>query len=329
MYMVWLDIEFHHFTVLPVTKHLDVLLNKVFDDTDHVREAVLANPRLSTTARSLHDGVMEGTFVTQRALTKLAKGNSMIRKVIAAHPMCSPKLRKELAVDDDWRIREAVANNEAAELEILEAMGTDPDRDVRGAVARHANTPLAVLEALSADSDHSVRAAVLANPKLVDSQRQACLASAYRRTLISAIGTERVAALLSPLCESRHLNRRSTWQSPHWLERFIAASHPLVADSVLAQLANDAHTAVSQRAIRSIHLREAPTPNPLLLATSATSATSASSETSEMPTTSPTDQTNATLAGKPALPTKSMKPTMPTKSTKSKKPATPKKPGKP
>ena len=233
-----------------------VLDAMVFDDTDHVREAVLTNPQLSKEALALHDGVIHGTFVTQRALTKLAKGNSMLRKLIAAHPLCPAKLRVELARDDDWRIREAVANNECTESEVLESMGEDSDRDVRGAVARHANTPLPILVKLSGDTDHSVRTAVLANPKLVESQRQACLVSAYRRTLISELPTDRIASLLSPLCSARHLNRRSTWQSPQWLERFVAASHPLVTGAVLDRLCRDAHTAVFQQANSSMMQRE-------------------------------------------------------------------------
>lgn len=249
-----------HFAVrLAIAERADtptaVLDSMVFDDTDHVREAVLANPRLSPEALALHRGIMLGTFVTQRALTKLAKGNSMIRKIIAGHPLCRSKLRSELAVDDDWRIREAVARNQATEWNLLESMAVDADRDVRAAVAGHANTPLATLLRLSADSDHSVRTAVLSNPKLVDDQRQACLGSAYRRSLISPLPTERIAALLSPLCTERHLNRRSTWQSAQWIERFVAASHPLVTNAVLQQhLAHDAHFAVAVRAEASLRI---------------------------------------------------------------------------
>jgi hypothetical protein len=251
-----------HFAVrLAVAERADtpgeVLDTMVFDDTDHVREAVLANPRVSAAARALHNGVMFGAFVPQRALTKLASGNSMIRKIIASHPECSSKLRAELAVDDDWRIREAVARNEATEANLLASMASDADRDVRAAVAGHANTPLANLLSLSGDSDHSVRTAVLANPKLVQSQRQACLASAYRRSLISPLLTERLAALLSPMCTEAHLNRRSTLQSPHWIERFVAASHPLASEAVLAhQATSDAHVAVMIRAEESLRTRE-------------------------------------------------------------------------
>jgi hypothetical protein len=234
-----------------------VLDTMVFDDTDHVREAVLASRRLSAEAIALHNGVMLGTNVSQRALTKLARGNSMIRKIIAAHPECGSKLRAELAVDDDWRIREAVARNEATEANLLASMASDADRDVRAAVAGHATTPLANLLSLSGDSDHSVRTAVLANQKLVQSQRQACLASAYRRSLVSPLLTERLAALLSPMCSERHLNRRSTWQSPQWIERFVAASHPLTKHATLQhQAANDAHVAVMLRAEQSLRKRE-------------------------------------------------------------------------
>ena len=96
---------------------------------------------------------------------------------------------------------------------------------------------------------------MLANPKLVDDQRQACLGSAYRRSLISPLPTERIAALLSPLCTERHLNRRSTWQSAQWIERFVAASHPLVTNAVLQRhLAHDAHFAVAVRAEASLRI---------------------------------------------------------------------------
>jgi Leucine rich repeat variant len=234
-----------------------VLDAMIFDDTDHVREAVLANPRLSAEALALHDAVMLGTHVSQRALTKLAKGNSMIRKIIASHPCCSATVRAELAVDDDWRIREAVARNQATETSLLEAMANDADRDVRAAVAAHADTPIETLLSLSGDSDNNVRTAVLANPKLRESQRQAFLASAYRRSLVSSVCTERVAALLSPLCTERHLNRRSTWQSPQWIERFVAASHPLVTDAVLSHLVRDAHRAVATQASSALRNREA------------------------------------------------------------------------
>lgn len=224
----------------------------VFDDTDQVREAVLANPRLSPEAVLIYNGVMFGTFVTQRTLTKLARGNSMVRKIIASHPLCSQSLRSALALDDDWRIREAVAKNAATEAAILNAMASDADRDVRAAVAGNANTPVEKLLSLSGDGDHSVRAAVIANPKLAETQRQACLVSAYRRLLISVLPTERVAALLSPLCSARHLNRRRTWQSPQWIERFVVAGHPLVYPSVLQELAKDAHRAVVTQATHSL-----------------------------------------------------------------------------
>ncbi len=227
----------------------------IFDETDHVREAVLANPRLSKQALALHDGVMNGTHVSERALTKLAKGNSMIRKIIATHPSCSAKLRADLATDDDWRIREAVAHNGATETSLLDSMASDVDRDVRAAVAAHANTPLEKLMSLSGDSDTMVRTAVLANPKLIESQRQACLASAYRRSLVSTLATERIAALLSPLCTERHLNRRSTWQSLQWIERFVAATHPRTSNGVLSHLVNDAHRGVAIQASSALHLR--------------------------------------------------------------------------
>jgi hypothetical protein len=234
----------------------------IFDETDHVREAVLANPRLSAEALSIYNGVMFGTFVPQRTLTKLSRGNSMVRKIIASHPSCSQRLRAELALDDDWRIREAVAKNAATERAILDVMATDADRDVRAAVAGHASTPLEKLLILSGDGDHSVRMAVLANPKLADTQRQACLVSAYRRSLISVLPTERVAAMLSPLCSARHLNRRRTWQSPEWIERFVVAGHPLVYPSVLQELARDAHRAVVGQATHSFdNLHSKPTSN--------------------------------------------------------------------
>jgi hypothetical protein len=234
-----------------------VLDTMIFDDTDHVREAVLANPRLGAEAFTLHNSVMLGTLVTQRALTKLARGNSMIRKIVASHPQCRAKLRAELAIDSDWRIREAVAAHPSAEASLLVTLAGDGDRDVRAAVASHHNTPLPELLLLAADSDHNVRTAVLNNPKLADSQRQACLVSAYRRCLISPIPTERLAALLSPLCSSRHLNRRATWQSPQWIERFVVAGHRLATDAVLQhQCVNDAHICVLVQADESLRNRE-------------------------------------------------------------------------
>jgi hypothetical protein len=235
----------------------DVLDTMIFDDTEHVREAVLANPRLGAEALALHNRVMLGALVPQRALTKLAKGNSMIRKIVASHPQCRAKLRAELAVDSDWRIREAVAAHPSAEAPLLATLAGDGDRDVRAAVASHHNTPLPELLLLAADSDHNVRTAVLNNPKLAESQRQACLVSAYRRCLISPIPTERLAALLSPLCSSRHLNRRATWQSPQWIERFVVAGHRLATDAVLQhQSVNDAHICVLVQADESLRNRE-------------------------------------------------------------------------
>jgi Leucine rich repeat variant len=250
-----------HFAVrLAIAERADtptaILDSMIFDDTDHVREAVLANPRLSSAALELHDGVMRGTFVPQRTLIKLSKGNSMIRKIIAAHPYCSEQLRAELAVDDDWRIREAVANHPDSDSRLLETLANDADRDVRGAVARHANTPLESLLTLSGDTDFAVRTAVLANPNLLDSQRQACLGSAHRRSLISMVPTERIAALLSPLCTERHLDRRAFWQSAQWLERFVVAGHPRTKADIMRQLTNDAHRAVVAQAHNSLANRD-------------------------------------------------------------------------
>ena len=172
----------------------------------------------------------------------------MIRKIVAAHPNCSPRIRARLAADDDWRIREAVAAQRSTEPALLRNLATDSDRDVRAAVDRHQSTPLETLLTLSADSDHNVRSAVMANPRLMANQRQACLLSAFRRSLISSAQTERISALLSPICDERHLSRRTTWQSPHWLERFIAASHPRTPEYIVMQLAQDPHRAVSTAA---------------------------------------------------------------------------------
>jgi len=71
------------------------------------------------------------------------------------------EILSQLAKDEDWYVRAAVAKNKNANKEILEQLARDERRDVREAVARNKNTVKEILELLSVDENYEVRKAII------------------------------------------------------------------------------------------------------------------------------------------------------------------------
>ncbi len=96
---------------------------------------------------------------SNRDLLRLAKGGAAARRLAALHSSISQRLLIKLATDEDWRVRQAVAQNARCPGKILQRLAQDSDRDVREAVANNPNTITKTLELLLADSHEAVQKA--------------------------------------------------------------------------------------------------------------------------------------------------------------------------
>lgn len=71
----------------------------------------------------------------------------------------------QLAEDEDWSIREGVAQNPAAPAEALLGLALDEDLDVRMAAAANPTSPSESLEVMAKTGDPSICVRVVLNPK--------------------------------------------------------------------------------------------------------------------------------------------------------------------
>ncbi len=122
----------------------------------------------------------------------------------------------ELATDEDWYIRRAVALNPHTPPDILVRLAGDEDADVRRGAAENPHTPLDTLAVLVSDNDHSVRKAVAHNERI-------------SREMLDGLANDKSAAI----------------------RRVVA--HKTISPDVLAGLARDKDVRVCQRVANNPH----------------------------------------------------------------------------
>ncbi len=148
-----------------------LLLERLSADADsEVRRAVADHPRAT---RGCATGIFGADFAWQNLYQRIATGdvlepelrflsglNEFALGLALSHPNCPKDVLETLAVHEDWKLRQRVAQHPKATPALLERLGADGDYDVRTAVAAHAVTPRSTVLSLSRDDQGAVRKAV-------------------------------------------------------------------------------------------------------------------------------------------------------------------------
>ncbi len=149
-----------------------MLLERLSADSDsEVRRAVADHP---SATRSCATGIFGADFdwqhlyhrvksegdVLEPELRFLAGLNEFALSLALSHPNCPNDVLERLGADEDWKLRQCVAQHPKATSALLERLGTDGDYDVRTAVASHIATPRSTVLSLSRDDQGAVRKAV-------------------------------------------------------------------------------------------------------------------------------------------------------------------------
>lgn len=163
------------------------------------------------------------------SVENLAGVGAWARKLAARHPSAPLGLIVAFASDEDWRVREAVAQNLRLPADTLEQLSNDTDRDVRAAAASHPEASVAQLERLAGDNDERVRQAVASHPSTPRALIERLERAASNDPKLSALDLEAIAAC-------------GEWG------RQIAAAHPNVGAEALELLSNDEIWRVRQAA---------------------------------------------------------------------------------
>ncbi len=275
----------------------EVLVQLAQDPDQDVRQAVADNPQVPEAAlEPLFAGWFAGldaqmslVELYQRArnlrplnpelLDKLAQGNDWAKRLAARHPLTPPETLRTLAQDEDWRVRQAVAQNPGLAADLLTRLSSDTDADVRRAVvahpqvtqdilerlslddqadlrlqvAQHPSAPLSALAILLADADESVRQAARAHPRapgpLIEQFRRAealepSLGDAFLRQLARQGVWSRTLAAQNPSTPLEALRELAV--DSEWSVRQAAAKNPSLTAELLALLAQDSDRDVRQ-----------------------------------------------------------------------------------
>ncbi len=186
-------------------------------------------------------------------LEALAAGHDWARLLAAKHPSTPHETLENLAADDDWHVRQAVAQNKNAPQTVLARLLEDHDADVRTAVAEHLNTPSHALEKLAGDAHPGVRAVVLAREDVPQIALEQLAGDEEEEVRTRAQAHPRVPrALIEIYARAEALD---THLEPAALEalsgagawaRGLAARHPNTPQSALDHLGKDERWTVRQ-----------------------------------------------------------------------------------
>ncbi len=154
----------------------EVAFTLALDLDRDVRAAVAANPHAPADVvallRSDDDGLVRdacpagATAEVRRAeLERLEQHGERGRVLAAAQANAGRSRLSRLAVDPNWKVRQACARNTMTPSGVLSRLAGDDDRDVRAAVAGNPSTVGAICKLLAADGDDIVRAAVAATTR--------------------------------------------------------------------------------------------------------------------------------------------------------------------
>jgi hypothetical protein len=153
-----------------------VAITLALDLDRDVRAAVAANPfapaDVVALLRSDDDSIVRDACpagavaeVGRAEIERLEQNGERGRVLAAAQANAGRTRLARLALDPDWKVRQACARNPTAPPAVLSRLAGDGDRDVRAAVAGNPTAALAVRKRLATDGDDLVRAAVAATSR--------------------------------------------------------------------------------------------------------------------------------------------------------------------
>jgi hypothetical protein len=227
------------------------------DEEDDLRAIARNHPRAPQTMLEIieraerYDPTLE-----QPHLEMLAGQGAQARMLAAKNTSTTNTILHSLAQDEDWHVRQAVAQNPGAGLNTLELLAEDSDRDVRAAVATNTSINSKLLEQFVIDSDELVRNAALRNPNL-----SAQILESQRRNVLGKLARarepfNRMIALMHPLFLIRELRKNRNVNSLEWRERLAVAHNPNLPLEVLKTMTNDANRIVRAAAVEQLAARE-------------------------------------------------------------------------
>ncbi len=131
---------------------LEVLFSKWFASLDNVPGSLRELYRRARSQDlSLQSGVLE----------QLAQGGEWAKLLAAKHPNTPEHVLLLLGRDEDWRTRQATAQNPSSSAVVLAQSLGDTDHDVRTAIAAHTNSSTEMFDILASDPHGDVRRALL------------------------------------------------------------------------------------------------------------------------------------------------------------------------
>ncbi|HTK06437.1 MAG TPA: hypothetical protein VL485_04650 [Ktedonobacteraceae bacterium] len=199
----------------------------VQDPSPLVRKQLAANSRLPV----------------QHLETLWRTGNAEVWQGVARHPQTAPELLTQLAQQGDARVRAAVAAHRQTPLEVLYALEQENVREIWQGLAMNPNAPLDILERALATPYTDLWYRLFNHPTMLRNQRRpylTLLASKLQQLMVAnsfpnwlrkvvfQYYTSFPATIMEPFASS-----------PHWEERYLAARHPQIAESLLDTLAHD------------------------------------------------------------------------------------------
>jgi hypothetical protein len=199
----------------------------VQDPSPLVRKQLAANSRLPM----------------QHLETLWRTGNAEVWQGVARHPLAAPELLAQLAQHGDARVRAAVAAHRQTPLEVLYALEQENVREIWHGLAMNPNAPPDILERALATPYTDLWYRLFNHPTMLRNQRRpylTLLASKLQQLMVAnsfpnwlrkvvfQYYTTFPASVMEPFASS-----------PHWEERYLAARHPQIAESVLDELAHD------------------------------------------------------------------------------------------
>ncbi len=249
----------HQLVRLAIAKRTDtparLLEELIIDENEDVVQAALHHPNVPMRAKHTYEQIMQQAEIDETTAIRLLGGSVSARKRVAATTGMSAATLDRLANDEDWRVREVVGQNMQAPVTALKRLGRDHDRDVRRGVAGNRSTPRATLAILIRDTDDGVRFAALGNPRLPTKVKHVVLREQVRRAIRSTNRGDRIIAIACAAPMGFELSRRSLWQSPEWVERYVLAQHPDTPSEILGHLADDANKLIRACAMEKLSER--------------------------------------------------------------------------
>ena len=110
--------------------------------------------------------LLENNNASPEMIEELAEDEDFeVRQEVAEHPNTPAEVLRKLAEDENWEVRREVARNPRTPAEVFMKLAEDGDKYVKEAVTNNPNTPVEALRKLAGDGDKYVREGVAKNPR--------------------------------------------------------------------------------------------------------------------------------------------------------------------